>query len=307
MLNIAITGASGLIATELTFRLLSRKDVSLALITTHPDKLRLRYDEFSNIKCMTLDDFADDCRKTDYFFVIHAAFARNNDGKQLVQSIEYTRRLLDIVRSNTVHAFVNISSQSVYGTDNPPMWKEDLSLAPAKGDLYALAKVFTEILTNTMLQGTDINFTNIRLSSVCENARFIRVFVDNALKGVPIEVQGGNQKFSFIGVRDVAVALLSVIDHADDFLFRRVYNLGTGRQVSLLEIANYVKNIGESLYNTHTIEIIQVHSNDCRSIGMDITNFSNDFSWSPALSDKDMIISIFEYVTNINGGVSDSI
>ncbi len=299
MLDIAITGASGLVATELTFRLLAREDINLTLLSTHPEVLRHRYMGHNNIKCMTLDDFVTECHKTHYFAVIHAAFARNNDGKQLVESIEYTRKLLKIVCLNNTRIFINISSQSVYGTDNPPMWKENLPLSPAKGDMYALAKVFTEILTNTMLQGTNINYTSIRLSSVCENARFLRVFVDNAINGKPILVQGGNQRFSFIDVRDVASALLAVIDRAAAIKLSKAYNLGTGKQTSLMELANIVKQIGECRYDIPEVIIKQVHSDDNRSIGMDISNFSADFSWFPAMSEQDMIISLYEYIINV--------
>ena len=42
MQNIVITGASGLIATELTFRLLNQSDINLILLSTHPEKLRQR-------------------------------------------------------------------------------------------------------------------------------------------------------------------------------------------------------------------------------------------------------------------------
>lgn len=300
--NIAITGAGGLVATELTFRLLEQPDVNLTLISTHPDKLRNRYVGRSNVRCLTLDEFAAHCHLADYKAIIHTAFSRSCNGRLLVQSVEYTRQLLDLVRECNVRAFVNISSQSVYGVDTPPLWHEHTPLAPATGDMYALAKTFTETLTNVMLENTAVNYTNIRLSSVCENARFLRVFVDNALAGKPIQVQGGEQLFSFIDVRDVASALVALIGKSDTMPFQRVYNLGTNRQASLIGLAEEVKRVAEKRYHTLPVQILRTPSDDHRSVGMDSSRFMTDFTWQPALSDTDMIVSLFEYLTDVNGG-----
>ena len=302
MNNIVITGASGLVATELTFRLLEEPDVNLTLISTHPDKLRQRYVGRSNVRCLMLDEFSAHCRHADYKAVVHTAFSRSCNGKQLVESVEYTRQLLEVVRECNVRAFVNISSQSVYGVDTPPLWTENTPLSPAAGDMYALAKTFTESLTGVMLEGTSVNYTNIRLSSVCENARFLRVFVDNALAGKPIQVQGGEQRFSFIDVRDVASALAAVIGNVDSFGFRPVYNLGTGRQSTLLGLAEIVKRVAEEQYGIAEVQIIRTNSDDYRSVGMDNTLFKSDFSWHPSLTDDDMVVSLFEYLTNVNRG-----
>lgn len=300
MNNIVITGASGLVATELTFRLLEDSDVNLTLISTHPDKLRQRYAGNPKIRCLTLNDFSVYCRHADYKAVVHAAFARSGNGRLLVQSVEYTRRLLEVVRECNVRAFVNVSSQSVYGVDTPPLWTEDTPLSPVAGDMYALAKTFTETLTGIILKDTGVNYTNIRLSSVCENARFLRVFVDNALAGKPIQVQGGEQRFSFIDVRDVASALAVLVSQSGDIPFRHVYNLGTGRQASLWGLAEEVKRVAEGRYHTPPVEILRTPSDDHRSVGMDSSSFMSDFSWKPALTESDMIVSLFEYLTNID-------
>lgn len=300
MQNIVITGASGLIATELTFRLLSQPDIHLILLSTHPNKLRQRYTGYSNVHCFTLDDFVTNCRCGDFKAVIHTAFARSNNGSLLVESVNYTRRLLDFVQECNVHSFINISSQSVYGVSTPPMWRENTPLNPVMGDMYALAKTFTETLVNVMLRDGRTNYTNIRLSSVCENARFLRVFVGKALAGEPIQVQGGEQRFSFIDVRDVSSALVALIEKSDILSFKPVYNLGTGRQTSLIGLAEEVKRIAEEHYHTQPVQILRTSSDDHRSVGMDSSLFMADFSWKPALSDTDMIISLFEYLTNIN-------
>ena len=67
-----------------------------------------------------------------------------------------------------------------------PLWTESTPVEPDY--LYAMGKYSSEIITKLMLEETDIKWTNIRLCSVCENARFVRIFVQNAIEGKPIHL-----------------------------------------------------------------------------------------------------------------------
>ena len=58
--------------------------------------------------------------------------------------------------------------------------------------------------------------------------------------------------------------------------------------------------MAEGRYHTPPVEILRTPSDDHRSVGMDSSSFMSDFSWKPALTESDMIVSLFEYLTNIN-------
>lgn len=298
MKTIIITGASGLVASQLTNDLLDKTDYRLLLISTHPDKIAKRYKaSHDRIFCLSLLDLAkyiDEGLSVDC--CIHAAFARSSDGTQLVSSIEFTTSLIKLLQKVQLKTFVNISSQSVYGKDQN-LSKETTPLNPDY--LYAFGKYTTEVITKIMFENSSVNWTNIRLASVCENARFMNIFVKNALAGIPIHITAGDQGCSFIDVRDVSSALQSMIESKDSH-FSETYNLGTCAIYTIRQIAEKVKNIGDKSYGTSVI-ITEEKSNNCQKVGMDNKLFSETFNWFPAYSIDDMIISLYEMNTNFKG------
>lgn len=303
MKNVIITGASGLVATELGVLLSKRDDIQLYLISTHPNKLADRYGDKQNIKYFTLNEFKNyhyaAVNRSD--ILIHTAFSRSSEGDLLAQSIDYTSQVLQLVKEKNIRSFINISSQSIYGQKYEPLWKETTPAAP--NYMYALGKYSTEVLTNTFLDGSNTNFTNIRLSSVCENARFLNVFVKNAIGGIPIKVFGGNQRCSFIDVRDVACALEAVIDMSDKIELDNAYNLGTNQTYTIAELADSVKRVAKESYSINA-QIEREDADIKLDVGMDSSRFMKTFNWEPTISVDDMIRSLFEFIINVNGGLS---
>lgn len=303
MKHIIITGAGGLVATELTFALLKQTDAQLYLLSTHAESIKERYKEYEKrVTCFTLPSFAAFSQKTEvnFNFCIHTAFARSSNGNQIVESIEYQRSLLLLLKNLNVGVFANISSQSVYGKTNVPLWKENTPLDPDY--LYAMGKYFSEVVTQQLLEGTGIKWTNIRLCSICENARFVRVFVQNAIEGKPIVLTAPEQQCSFIDVQDVASGLMSFIAKAENKDLRPAYNLGANLVNTIEEIANMVKNIGEKQYGLKDVAIVMQASNNSVQIGIDATLFRDTFTWIPQKSMEDMIVEMFEMLLNVRGG-----
>ena len=299
--NIIITGASGLVATQLTLDLLNNTNYFLYLVSTNPTALKDRYDGFAKrIKCCTLDSFCDYAKASGERFdaCVNAGFARSSFGRPLVDSLEFTYKLVTFIKELGVGKFINISSQSVYGKETEPLWTEQTPLDPDY--MYALGKYNTELITRIVLSDSNVKWTNIRLSSVCENARFMNVFVKNALSGSPIHLTAGNQVCSFIDVRDVSSALIKVIE-SDINHFAEAYNLGTAEMFTIREIGEKVKQIGDTMYGISVVITEEANENHIK-IGMDNSLFKNTFNWEPSYSMDDMIISLFEMKINVNGG-----
>lgn len=294
-MKILITGANGLVATELIHLLLSYKDsYKIYAVSTRPELLKERYEDHSDVVCLSIYD-VDKYEDLHFDAVVHCAFARSKDASQIALSLQYTEHLLQCVRNMRPGVFVNISSQSIYGQSNLPLWTEE---TPADPDyLYALGKYSTELLTTAVLRGGDIKYTNIRLSSVCENARFLNVFVKNALTGQPIRVMGGMQQCSFIDVRDVAMALKTVIDKSPTIDLQVVYNLGTGTTRTILELAEDVKRIVETEQGLK-VTIDRKPDDLFQKVGMDNTLFCDTFKWTPCFDYDDMVRSLIA----LNGG-----
>lgn len=306
MKNIIITGASGLVATELTIRLLEETDACLFLLSTNPDKVKERYiNNQGRVSCFNLESFAqfiEDNKEICHFDVcIHTAFSRSSSGNQIVASLDYQQQLLRILKQTDLKIFANISSQSVYGKISKPLWSETTPVDPDY--LYAMGKYSSEIITKLMLEETNIKWTNIRLCSVCENARFVRIFVQNAIEGKQsIHLTAPNQECSLIEVQDVAEALESFIKYANDIDLKNEYNLGANLVNTISDIALRVKNIGETKYGISNITITEMESDSDIKIGMNASLFMNTFNWQPKRNMNDMIIEMFEMLTNVNGG-----
>lgn len=304
MKHIIITGASGLVATELTFSLLKQTDTHLYLLSTHVETICDRYKEYGGkVDCFTLQSFTDFVTETSmkYDYCIHTAFSRSSNGSCIVESINYQRELIALLKKQDVRVFVNISSQSVYGKISAPLWKEDAPIDPDY--LYAMGKYFSEIVTQQMLEGSHIKWTNIRLCSVCENARFVRVFVQNAIDGNPILLTAPDQQCSFIDVQDVASALMAFMEKAGVCKLLPVYNLGANLVNTIAEIATMVKTIAEKKYGLKAVNIVEQASNNHARIGMDATLFMDTFAWRPLRSMEDMVVELFEMLLNVDGGI----
>lgn len=302
MKHIIITGAGGLVATELIFTLLKQTDAHLYLLSTHVNTIYDRYKEYEErIKCFTLQSFIDFSVSADisYDYCIHTAFSRSSNGNQIVESIEYQRILLSALKKAKLKVFVNISSQSVYGKSSEPLWTEKTLVDPDY--LYAMGKYFSEVITQQILEGSNIKWTNIRLCSICEHARFIRVFVQNSIEGKSIILTAPNQQCSFIHIQDVASGLMALIEKAEYVKLQTIYNLGTNLVNTIGEIANMVKTIAVKKYNLKEIDIIEQSYNNNDKVGMDSTLFMNTFLWNPKQDMEDMISDLFEMLINTNG------
>ncbi|MDO4190165.1 MAG: NAD(P)-dependent oxidoreductase [Bacteroidales bacterium] len=303
MKRIIITGAGGLVATQLTLLLLEKTDSDIYLLSTHKETTEERYrDSSDRVRCFTLPEFGDLVRSSRlrFDFCFHTAFARSPKANLIVDSVEYQRRLLGLFDSTNLGMFVNISSQSVYGKLSEPLWKEDAPLDPDY--LYAMGKYTSELVTALMLKDSGIRWTNIRLCSICENARFVKVFVQNAIDGRPIHLTAPDQNCSFIDIRDVGTGLLSLIDYPDTLPLEPAYNLGAEIELTIEDVAKDVKAIGESRYHTAPV-IITKDASDVRTrICMDASLFRNTFHWMPSYDMNDMIISLFEMLKNPQWG-----
>lgn len=289
MKNVIITGASGLLATTLAQYLLKRNDCNLFLLSRDPNCIP----RAERVTPLSIDSLEQDCRfkEIDFDCLFHTAFARGNNASQLLASLNYLERVLNVATCLHLRSFVNVSSQGIYGWNNRgSLWKEDAPLFPSYP--YAVAKCLAETLVNDTLGKSSIRYTNIRLASIVQNAGFIRFFVNQVKKGEAINVMGGDQRYSFVDVEDAAKALMALAADDPRLPWDKVYNLGTGQSISLLDIALMVNEVARaSLDVSATIQ--RTPSGDIANVGMDASRFMARFAWEPKLSFKDSIYSLF--------------
>lgn len=288
MKSILLTGAGGFLGRQLLWQLKDEDDFYVYAITSNPERLK-EIISASNIKVVKKGDDLD-WKNVD--IVIHSAFARSGISSEYITSLEYSKDIFQNAVSNRVKAIINISSQSVYGNNQNIPWKEDAMLMPQ--DMYAMAKASSEIILNVLSEKSSTVATNLRLSSIMLNTRFVNVFVQNAIDYVPINIIGGTQQFSFMDIRDAASAIIELI-RTSQTSWDKVYNLGTGKQNSIIEIADIIRDVAKSYVEKKVIINIEKKDIPPNSY-MDIRKFTELTNWSAKYDICDMVKSQFEYL-----------
>lgn len=293
-MKVLITGAGGFLGSELIRQLLIEDTYEIYAYTSQKDML---IDKFDNNKKLICYDFKD--WKKGYIpfdkldILIHCAFPRISDGKELVKSLDFTNEFISDAISKGVGGVVNISSQSVYSQKRQIPASESSEINP--GSLYGFAKYSTELLISKICDAGNIAYTNLRLASLMGeglDTRLTNRFVRNAIDGKKIRITGGKQVISYMHVRDAVEGLIALLS-LDTKKWKSVYNLGTEESYRLIEIANIISKISpEFISNEVKVEI--ENGNDFINLSLDCTGFYNDTLWKAKYDMENSIRDIFQ-------------
>jgi dTDP-glucose 4,6-dehydratase len=158
-------------------------------------------------------------------------------------NVEGTQILLDAIRETPVERFVLISSSEVYGTARYAPMDEDHPLEPrspyagtkAGADRLAYSYFVTYGLPVTILRP----FNNYGPRQHPE--KVVPRFVTQALSGEPLTVHGdGHASRDWLYVLDDAEAIEAVIDAPLEDVVGEVFNVATGVDVSVADVAGLV-------------------------------------------------------------------
>ncbi|MGH9443996.1 MAG: NAD-dependent epimerase/dehydratase family protein [Thermoanaerobaculia bacterium] len=191
-------------------------------------------------------DFSDRCD-----FVIHAATASSaelarGDSRKFAETIEGTRRVLDLAVAHGARRFLYLSSGAVYGPQpaSVPLLAEDFEGGSAPldpGSQYAQAKRAGEALCSDYATreglGTVIarGFAFIGPNLPLGGKFAAGSFLSDLLEGAPIRVHGdGTAVRSFLYAGDLAAWLWTLLLRGAP---GRAYNVGSERAVSIGELA----------------------------------------------------------------------
>lgn len=281
-MRILITGAGGYFAGELIRQFQEKPEIKIIALSSEPARVSEKY---KNIYCISNTELLDnsmDLLKIDV--VVHTAFCRKSKGDLLVDSLNFMREIVHWSIAHDVSGFINLSSQSVFGSGEGKLPDESGKMNP--GYMYALAKSVSELLLEEMA-GKKMVFTNIRLASligpgVSVPDNVLYKFICSGLDGKNFKVMGGKQKFSFLDVRDAAEAVRLLIQ-MPSYLWDSAYNLGPDRQVSILEMADCVC---EKIYEIVRKRISYEFSEDDIQLnaGMNSERICKLLGWKPQYS-----------------------
>lgn len=284
-MKLLITGAGGYFAGYLIRELLRDDSNTIWAVTSNVEKVRkygvlpVENSCLSSIDCGNID-----C-------VIHCAYPQGADGGAIASGLDFTRQTLELTRRIRVNRFINISSQSVYGSKRKGT--ADEHTAPCLDSLYSLGKYATELLTEAYCD--QVPHISVRMASLIGpdfDKRFLNTFVKRCILREDIDVVSGNEKISFLDVRDAAKAVAKLAYGWD--CHERVINLRGNDPMSILEYAMMVNKIAEE----RNIGKVNIHftpkENETNS-SLNGEKMINLLNLEPRMSLRQSIEDIFEY------------
>jgi UDP-glucose 4-epimerase len=169
---------------------------------------------------------------------------------------------------------------------------------------YSESKAIEEVIAHSYYSNTGLETIIVRLFNTVgprqsgEYGMVIPRFVNQALSNNPINVFGdGLQKRCFCHVYDIVDALTSLIE--TDSAVGDVFNLGSQSEISILDLANFVKSI---LNSTSEIELIPYDKaytsgfEDMLRRRPNISKISSLIGWQPNRNLTDIVLDVANFL-----------
>ncbi|MBA3804634.1 MAG: GDP-mannose 4,6-dehydratase [Acidobacteria bacterium] len=264
-MRILITGGAGFIGSHLSDAYLERGDDvyiiddlstgSIRNISHLKNNPRFHYTIDSVHNQPVAAELVDQC---DVIFHLAAAVGVKLIVESPVRTIETNVRGTEVILAlaNKKKRPVLVASTSeVYGLSTDVPFREDGNLvmgATTKGRWsYACSKAIDEFLALAYWREKKLPTRVVRLFNTVgprqtgQYGMVIPTFVKQALAGRPITVYGdGTQTRCFGYVGDVVAALIKLMDH--EGAIGEVFNIGSNEEVSIIELANRIKELTKS-------------------------------------------------------------
>jgi UDP-glucose 4-epimerase len=157
-----------------------------------------------------------------------------------------TLNLLQACRKHGVERFVFASSNAAVGDQAPPI---DEKKVPAPISPYGASKLAGEALCAAYFGSFGIKAVALRFANVYgpysdHKPSVIPLFMRRIQAGEPLIIYGdGNQTRDFVYVEDVCQAVELALGYEPSHPGELVFQIGSGRETSLLQLIEYLKDI----------------------------------------------------------------
>lgn len=243
--NILLTGATGFLGSQIADVLVNNDIQLIALKRKNSDCYRCN--SFSNkIDWVDIDvegywkEKVINLRPT---HIIHCAWIgveaqERNDIKTQVQNISFLSDLLEISRVIKLTEFISLGSQAEYGILNSKV-SENIIVNPVS--LYGATKVASQQIIKTFCNSNKINWIWLRLFSfIGENENnnwLIPSLIDKIVNDKAIDMTLGEQKYSYMFVKDFTLIILKIINSNVE---SGIYNVSGDELISLKELVDLI-------------------------------------------------------------------
>lgn len=288
-MNILVTGGMGFIGRNLTGILTNQgHKVRILDLQGQEDNLPINC-EFIEVDFNSEIDYTTILKEIDVVFHLISTtvpgIAEQNKVFDITSNVGGTLKFLDAIIASQVSKLIFISSGgTVYGEATSDTVSELHETNPICS--YGIHKLTIEKYLYYYHVKYGLDYQIIRLSNPYGKGQdgkkgqgIIPIFANHLKEKEPIQVFGdGNIVRDYIHINDVVNALVKFVSYKGN---ERIFNLGTGRGTSILEI---IETLQVCSGIEATIEFIPNRSIDVKRNVLDITKIRKEIDWNPEIS-----------------------
>lgn len=173
--------------------------------------------------------------------IAHAKRSNKDPFSTFDHNLRTLENALDYAQGSVKH-FIFFSSSMVYGNFQTEKVDEEHPLNPI--GIYGALKLAGEKLVIAYQQVFGLPYTIIRPSALygprCISRRVIQIFIENALRGQKLRIDGdGSEKLDFTYIDDLVDGICRVIENPASH--NQIFNLTNGSARSIKEMAMIIK------------------------------------------------------------------
>jgi len=297
--NVLVTGGAGFLGSHLVDALVALGDrvVVLDNLSTGVREHVLAEAELVEGDVADADVVASLFARRPFDLVLHVAgqasiaqsFARPVG--DLRTNVEGTVNVLETCVSSGVPRLVYASSMTAYGEPEQVPTPESAPCRPVS--YYGVTKYAAERYVHVAGARTDVELsvTSLRMFNVYGERQsltnpyqgVLAIFIGNVMRGEPITIHSdGRQTRDFVYVGDVVDAWLQVA--ADGSTRDGVYNVGSGAETSIAELADAVLAACETSRDAYEVRTGPAQQGDQRRAAADVGALRAATGWTPTTS-----------------------
>lgn len=309
-MTVTITGANGYLGYE-TLKALSLSPKVKKIFALVRNATRFTNDKsffLDKVNIVDINDLYDSTFTLDNTDVLcHLAASRNSSiPEEIASSLKFTNDLVMFCIKSSVKTIINASSQAIYG-NTPTLWSENSLISPAT--IHAEAKWASELMFKNL---RELNQTkrvvSLRFSKIIGVSKNLRIVNDEPPHLLSYAVMNNktvslgnnsNQLYDLLDIKDAANVIIELIETNNNF--PEVMNVGSGKQISLLDIAKIVSDISKQYYGKSLDIQINNSQINFRNFGMNTELMQKYIDTSNFKDITQSIKEILEYLYENSG------